>query len=177
MRRDDGGYQGGQPHRLTGDDALALTQPWHVGDGGYFDNPGAVAAMRWIEVIRERIPERPILFIQINPFPAAPDREPPEEGQGWKASLLGPLTGMLKVRTSSQLARSDFELSMIGDCFEAVEFRPPYVPNREDPPLSWELSRADRQRIATDWRDDGNRDTVSYLRQSYFNGRVSGCRR
>ncbi|MEO0617605.1 MAG: hypothetical protein AAFY69_15860, partial [Pseudomonadota bacterium] len=81
--------------------------------------------------------------------------------------------------TSSQLARSDLELSMLeairGPCFEAVEFRPPYKANRADPPLSWELSRADRARLVEDWRDARNQATVAYLKRTYFGNRPPRC--
>ncbi|MEM1437968.1 MAG: hypothetical protein AAGF61_03245 [Pseudomonadota bacterium] len=193
-RRDDSDYENGDPdpNDQLGrpdpddkDDPREVLPSWHVGDGGYFDNPGSVAVFRWIEAVREIDArrggslQRPILFIQINPFPAKPARSVPEEGQGWQAALLGPLQGMLSVRTSSQLARSDLELSMLeairGPCFEAVEFRPPYKANRADPPLSWELSRADRERLFEDWEDDRNRDTVAYLKQTYFNGQPVRC--
>lgn len=187
IRRDDSRYEGGRRIDLGDDERLARTPPWHVGDGGYFDNPGSVAVFRYIEAIRELDARRgahgrrPILFIQITPFPAAPERVPPEEGQGWQASLLGPLQGMLSVRTSSQLARSDLELSMLeairDDCFEAVEFRPPYIRNRADPPLSWELSQADRQRLRDDWAARNNRDTLAYLRRHYFNDTPASCGR
>ncbi|MEO0345548.1 MAG: hypothetical protein AAF229_04735, partial [Pseudomonadota bacterium] len=183
IRRDDSDYEGGMADPDNG--PRVDTPPWHVGDGGYFDNPGSVAVFRWIEAVREiesrrgSNAQRPILFIQINPFPANPARSVPEEGQGWQAALLGPLQGMLSVRTSSQLARSDLELSMLeairGPCFEAVEFRPPYEANRADPPLSWELSRADRARLAEDWLDASNQDTVAYLKRTYFNGRPVRC--
>ncbi|MEO1596021.1 MAG: hypothetical protein AAFS02_12335 [Pseudomonadota bacterium] len=185
VRRDDSDYEGGTAESDTDNGPRVDTPPWHVGDGGYFDNPGSVAVFRWIEAVRDiesrrgGNAQRPILFIQINPFPARPARSVPVEGQGWQAALLGPLQGMLSVRTSSQLARSDLELSMLeairGPCFEAVEFRPPYEANRADPPLSWELSRADRARLVEDWRDARNQATVAYLKRTYFGNRPPRC--
>lgn len=168
VRRDDTEYRGGEVHETDG----AKLPAWHVGDGGYFDNPGTLAALRWIKAIQRIDEERKVLFIQINPFPAASEREAPKNGQGWRAALLGPLTGIINVRTSSQLARSDLELSLLesslGDCFEAVEFRPPYEKKRAEPPLSWELSRADRKRLGKDWDTEQNASTVAHLKKNYF---------
>lgn len=186
IRRDDTDYEGGERYADTDiGAALAEAPAWHVGDGGYFDNPGSLAVIRWIEEIRrlqrndEAIAVRDILFVQITPFPARAERTLPSDGQGWQAALLGPLRAMLSVRTSSQLARSDLELSLLrglfGERFQAVEFRPGPDPDRGDPPLSWELSSEDRARLRRDWCDPRNVAIVDDLATRFFNGRRAAC--
>lgn len=157
---------------------------WHVADGGYFDNSGSVAAVRWLNAVRDTLRSHTdtkaarILFIQINPFPAR-ERETVNEGQGWISSLIGPLQGIINVRTSSQLARNDLELAFLeqelGECFEAIEFRPVSDAKRRDPPLSWELSQADKAQILKDW--DGNTNRAEYIERNYFGSNKNAASR
>ncbi len=95
---------------------------------------------------------------------AAADKESDKEvDAGWSKAVIGPIEGLFNVRTSSQLARNDVELTLLEAMleqpsestpqdpsearpkvrFEAIEFRPPHRKNRREAPLSWELSEDD----------------------------------
>ncbi len=158
--------------------ASSKASRWHIADGGYFDNSGAVAVVRWVETIRSRLDANAeVLYIQINPFPEAPEVDPNKKVKtGWAKGFIGPIEGLFNVRTSSQLARNDVELTllerMLGERFEAIEFRPPYQKNRREAPLSWELSDDDKAKICDDWRENAGR--VAYLREKYFGGKATG---
>lgn len=148
-----------------------LLRDWHVADGGYFDNSGTVAAIRWLEVTRNQLatPSN-ILFVQINPFPedelSSPDSGERDSRHMLK-SLIAPLEGLYAVRNSSQRTRADFEAWLMNSLFPesgpgspqfaAVEFRPRGdVPDRPEPPVSWELSDKNIERICLDWKDSAH---------------------
>ncbi len=71
--------------------------------------------------------------------------------------MLGPLKAILEVRTSTQVARGNLEIELLGALPELeqklvhVVLRPPFLPDRGDPPLSWHLSRRDKRRVCLDW--------------------------
>ncbi|MDP6445441.1 MAG: hypothetical protein QF805_16700 [Pirellulaceae bacterium] len=96
---------------------------YHVVDGGYSDNEGAVTAVDWIHrLVRQynqpdRVLSRPfdrILLIRIHAFPTTArvdERTPP--AAGWRSALIGPLDAMMKVRVASQTERGDLEVDLL----------------------------------------------------------------
>ncbi len=96
--------------------------PYHVVDGAYVDNEGAVTSVDWISKMlthyqqEGKLDERPfdrILLIRIQAFPQTGDVEAPMPLPGWRAALAGPLDAMLKVRRASQTERGDLEIGLL----------------------------------------------------------------
>ncbi len=136
---------------------------WHAADGGYFDNHGTVAALAWLYELQRAWGEDfaahvdHLLWIQIDAFPES-DIADPDHAPGWTMSALGPLRGLLRVRTASQRVRRAAEVAiqrqLQGTRFTVVTLRPPprKGPHREAP-LSWALGRGDVERIEREWRE------------------------
>ena len=136
---------------------------WHVADGGYYDNFGVMTAIEWLRAVidRYRSEVSRIAIVQIRAFPE--DRPAPELHSGWIFAAAGPVKTIMKVRTSTQIARNDLEIQMLQDQYrgliETVVFRP-----RDAGPLSWHLSEQELERLKRDWREDRwNRDEARKL--------------
>ncbi|HEY7425353.1 MAG TPA: hypothetical protein VH682_14065, partial [Gemmataceae bacterium] len=97
---------------------------YHVADGGYADNEGAVVVIEWVYKLLKyyRQPEnqgkRPfdrILIVRIVPFPIEQEAKPAEAHKGWLYELLGPLTTIEQVRAASQAERISLALELLND--------------------------------------------------------------
>jgi hypothetical protein len=135
-------------------------QRWHAGDGGYFDNHGTVAALDWLRDVERTDPAvvdrfKSVVWLQIDSFPMAGTAPEAAEGGGWTLAAFGPIQGLLNVRTASQEVRRSVEADLLRahlpEKLAVVTFRPPYVPGRRDPPLSWKLTDADVRRVEDAW--------------------------
>jgi hypothetical protein len=106
------------------------------------------------------------MVLEINAFPEEEEDAEKEGGVGWLHSVAGPLIALLKVRTSTQLARNDAELELLRcrcerhgvtleriplrfEAAEETEFRG--VGDTYKPPLSWKLTTAQKQEILDAW--------------------------
>ncbi|MCH9649646.1 MAG: patatin-like phospholipase family protein [Deltaproteobacteria bacterium] len=124
---------------------------WQVSDGGFFDNFGTTAAVRWIQEAVSELQDRRksvrVLYIQINAFPPQ-ETEPPCSKQNWAQGVLGPIRTIVNVRNSTQRVRNDLELEglqrsfatppsdgsstdPVKITFTAVTFRPPGLETSE----------------------------------------------
>jgi len=111
-------------HTATGLAAEHLLT-YHVVDGGYADNEGAVTSVDWINRLlvhysRDRkILERPfdhVLLIRIQAFPKHRGfvaQRSDSAIAGWRSALVGPLDAMMKVRVASQTERGDLEVNLL----------------------------------------------------------------
>ncbi|MEM6795799.1 MAG: hypothetical protein AAF725_17630 [Acidobacteriota bacterium] len=166
-----------------GDSALKTRPdlvPWHLADGGYFDNYGVSASVLWLRDLLRSAPSEAqlaktrVLFVQVDAFPPSAER-PPVLRRGWLGGLTAPIETLLAARVSSQSLRSESERGLFMEicerdprfrCEEA-SFRPRSLPgslDARDPPLSWELSLEDRQRLRRDWLYRANRRQVEKIR-------------
>jgi hypothetical protein len=136
---------------------------WHAADGGYFDNHGTVAALAWFRDVQKglgpQLAQRfdRVVWLQIDAFPEG-DPGTVARGSDWTMSSLGPIQGLVQVRTASQRVRRVAETALLQQLpapfVKIITLRPPKpdpFPHREAP-LSWELSPADQARIDDDWR-------------------------
>ena len=161
-----------QPDR---DEALVGGEPYHAADGGYYDNSGVVAILETLDdllrasIVRnhdELIVKR-IGLIEIRAAPrytldigeaAGPElpRRPdtPAKDGGVFNDLLGPLETLANVRSSSQVARNEFETRLMADVWrerygvvlETFTFQ--LSPNQ---PLSWFLTEDEQATIKSHW--------------------------
>jgi hypothetical protein len=98
---------------------------YHVVDGGYADNEGAVTSVDWINRLlvyysrEDKILERPfdhVLLIRIQAFPKRTGSglvRADGAFAGWRTALMGPLDAMMKVRVASQTERGDLEVNLL----------------------------------------------------------------
>ena len=123
---------------------------YHVADGGYYDNFGVVTALEFIENVLdslESIGRKEILLLQIRT--AKREEEEAESNRGWIYELVGPGITLIKVRTSSQIARNNFEINLLEDKAKrkGISIIPITFELRNTGPLSWHLSNREMNEI------------------------------
>ncbi|HEX2165349.1 MAG TPA: hypothetical protein VHM02_15505 [Thermoanaerobaculia bacterium] len=95
---------------------------------------------------------------------SAPDAEAPAEtGAGWVYATLGPAMTLFNVRSSSQAARNDQEVSLLKEVAEQRDFEFEAIPFTLDleAPLSWHLSERDKGKIEEQLKEPANRDAFA----------------
>ena len=97
---------------------------YHVVDGGYTDNEGAMTSVDWINRLLahysrdDKILTRPfdrVLLLRIQAFPRKRSSTPYRRHllAGWSSALLGPINAMMRVRGTSQTERGDLEVNLL----------------------------------------------------------------
>lgn len=131
---------------------------YHVADGGYYDNFGVITALEFLDAAMQAFIDRggrKVLLVQIRS--SSDERVDAEPESGWLYELLGPATTVGKVRTSSQVARNDFEVGLFmrhwaeRDTSWALEIRPVVFDRLGSGPLSWHLSESDKEDVEAAW--------------------------
>jgi hypothetical protein len=80
-------------------------KPFHLVDGGYYDNYGVYSLLEWLrETLEMNESDAPdVLIIQIRSFPEDAHKDP--ENRSWFYQTYAPLNTLLSVRTTGQLLR------------------------------------------------------------------------
>ncbi len=97
---------------------------YHVVDGAYVDNEGAVTSVDWIDRLLHHYQgrknsERPfdrVLLVRIQAFPSNVGQasgKVADSASGWRTALIGPLDAMMTVRSASQTERGDLEVGLL----------------------------------------------------------------
>jgi len=139
--------------------AGSLTNAYHVGDGGYYDNSGLLSAVEWLRDAADAIQDRQVLLVLID---AKPDDPKMGSSWPWQKQLVGPLETLVHVRSSSQQLRDSIELKMAVDYLAAqkvkVTVRPVSFLFSSDSaaPLSWHLTQHQLDEIGSSWADPQN---------------------
>jgi hypothetical protein len=141
--------------------AGSVTNAYHVGDGGYYDNSGLLSAVEWLRDAGSSLPDKPVLLILID---AKPGREKEGSSWSWQKQLVGPIETLLHVRTSSQQLRDSIERDMAHDYLASQ--KPPVkvmtasflYASKEPPPLSWHLTKNQIGQIGESWLEKENQD-------------------
>jgi hypothetical protein len=149
----------------------------HVIDGGYYDNFGVTSALDWLQpVLWNRISEGTelqftrVLIIQLRSFPTKePKDQKPSDGS--VSALVGPLLGLLNIRSGAAISRNAIELNRFINawnarfakaaeekketeekkvCVATVVFEPSR--DEEDGPLSWHLSAEQKKKLSESWQ-------------------------
>ncbi len=131
----------------------------HVADGGYYDNFGVVSALAWIRKEETRMKAAGVtrlVLLQLRAEPPHPRIEPRD--WAWYTQIGAPVSALLGVRTSAQVARNDSSIADTrellqhqGLTMENIIFQPNANALRSTTPLSWQLSPPERQQIRVDW--------------------------
>ncbi|MCA9121844.1 MAG: hypothetical protein H6822_11795 [Planctomycetaceae bacterium] len=167
----------------TGQSAISK---YHVVDGAYVDNEGAVTSVDWINRLLayyrgKKNDERPfdrVLLIRIQAFPTNIGQASgifPDSASGWRSALIGPLDAMMTVRSASQTERGDLEVGLLQNVTQSrkeVQRREAELkkiiavqdvigdgatPSDPDPAANANLSPADLARLQAMSRDNSNR--------------------
>jgi hypothetical protein len=139
----------------------------HIVDGGYYDNYGVASS---IDFLLEALPEAKgkrvlLLHIEAGRFGEAAVTK---TQRGWFYQVLAPPQGLLGVWDTAMRSRNEVDLAMIkeviasrGGLFESlrVDFPEP------EPPLSWRLTREEKEQIRKAWRDDRAPEIIPAVRK------------
>ncbi|NJM67594.1 MAG: patatin-like phospholipase family protein [Acaryochloris sp. RU_4_1] len=152
-----------------------LKQNYHMADGGYFDNSGFVTSVEWLNDLLGKPQNRNIkrvLILQINPFPKPVPKEQIRGNGGWFMTTIGPLLTLFKVRDPVLTTRNKLEVEMLQEQYPKaqvdIRYYPIHFPDHEmsqkaevlsfyseqgeyQPPLSWKLTKKEKQAIHKGW--------------------------
>ncbi len=136
---------------------------FHVVDGGYYDNYGMATLAEWLQEGLEAIPSpvKRVLVLQIRGFPPDPAGLP-DRKHGWFYQLYAPFETMIHARSCGQLAHNDIEFDLLtkvcgqnGIEVETAVFQFKAEDGMESPPLSWHLTRKQKNTIDRVWDQVG----------------------
>ncbi|HEX3125733.1 MAG TPA: hypothetical protein VH394_00230 [Thermoanaerobaculia bacterium] len=157
-------------------DSDDVPNPYHVADGGYYDNYGVVTlidGLQWVLKLYGKktepeadqqppapgpaepgalSPPRKILIVEIR---ASDSREAKEAKRraGWAFGTAGPVLTLLNVWNSGQTPRNDLDLQLLKEVARNRGFEVETVlfPLVYDAPLSWHLTEYQKRDIKRGW--------------------------
>lgn len=131
--------------------------PFHIGDGGYYDNYGTQAAIRYLEQLLPIVDGKlkRILVLQIR----ASDTKVQLDARTTTSAVsdvFGPLITMYNVRSTSQVVNNDLMLKMQKSRWSekpesSISIESMVVSLDQESPLSWYLSREEKCDILAAW--------------------------
>jgi hypothetical protein len=156
---------------LTPAVSLPTMPPYRVVDAGYLDNYGVSLAADWIADQRDWLMENTsgIILVQIRAYPRDQvDREQImlrfiRSGTQW---ITSPIEGLSTAKRSAMIARNHEKLEMLRMSFNGhgESFLSRFVFEAiEEMPLSWALSSADRKKLESALRTEGNERSFAGL--------------
>jgi len=151
---------------------------YHVADGGYFDNFGVMTVIEWLqEVLDVHSSEIDrVLLIEIRAYPQKQGSAKAESALS--SEIFGPLSTILNVRTSTQPARNDLELSLFKNRWaEALPIESVVLAPPQDGPLSWQLTDAEICSIQTAWKKMREGPQVALIKNRLLRERAYEPRR
>ena len=156
-------------------DGRLLPDEPHIADGGYYDAYGVSSLVEWLNaaltdeqsstgiksvlVIEVRGDQRPEPKDEENADPSRRrdrDRVTGAGHRSWSYQLHAPLGAMLEVRTAGQIAHNEAELCLL---IKRWQLDPRQIRIQRlllefpeaNPPLSWHLTRRERDKIRDEW--------------------------
>jgi hypothetical protein len=154
----------------------AARRPYHVVDGGYYDDYGMTTLTEWLDEALEgaggTFPR--VLVVQIR-------SEPGYQNDGvdlWHGPLYqawAPAETLLNVRSTGQISHNDEEFARLQRLWKDRNVEIDNVVFRfcgEHPPLSWHLTGTEKDAITADWKNqlDGERAGVRTI-EDFLRGR------
>lgn len=130
---------------------------YHIADGGYYDNFGITTALEWFSRVHARLNlydlVEKVILVEIRASPVA--RPEPQENSGWLYATLGPAITLWNVRNTSQRNHNEAAVAALKALLDQPAHRVPFerVAFELDTkaPLSWQLSRTEREAILSTW--------------------------
>jgi len=135
---------------------------YHIVDGGYYDNFGVDSLAAWLDQAlsdKNLTPKPDVLFVQIRSFPQ--DAFSGASNKGWFYQSYAPVTALMSVRTTAQLVRDRENLELLQakwgeSAYHASIKFATFVFQGANAPLSWELTKNQRDDIETKWNETLN---------------------
>jgi hypothetical protein len=139
----------------------------HIVDGGYYDNYGIASLVEWLDwkLTYDRENIKKVLVIQIIASPSVDDLAPHGE-QGWFSAhwakllyqFFAPAETVLNVRGAGQSTHSEVELELLKEKWKrdnpcVTITRVPFEFPGEESPLSWHLTKEDKQELKVRWQE------------------------
>jgi len=140
----------------------------HFVDGGYYDTYGVTSMLDWLGEALNDNQKRPqpervdrVLVIQLRGGP--PDQETKGKRRGWFYQTYAPLSTLLNVRDTGQLARNDEDLALFTRVWDGrvtvstatLQFcTVGDVTWRNAPPLSWHMTKDQKAAITSQWEQE-----------------------
>ncbi|MGB5636449.1 MAG: hypothetical protein WBM44_29345 [Waterburya sp.] len=159
---------------------------YHIADGGYFDASGLFTA---IELIDERFDSfvndlkiKRFLFLQINAFPKSKLGEGSKGDKAWLMESIGPLTAAYAVRDSTQISRNLKEIELLKKRVDnrkqdeqkindkqkiEIESFTIYFPEGYKQPLSWRLTKQQKENLKFAWKDVQQTSNFQELKKTW----------
>ena len=140
----------------------------HLVDGGYYDTYGVASMLDWLDEALQDNQTRPaaervnrVLVIQLRGAP--PDQETKGKRRGWFYQAYAPLSTLLNVRDTGQLARNDEDVALFTRVWEGrvavstatLQFcTEGDVTWRNAPPMSWHMTKDQKSAITAQWQQE-----------------------
>lgn len=149
-----------RPRLETGGD---VSNPYHVADGGYYDNYGVVSLVEGLRRVLNIYEKKSRLEARTQPPPKiliveirASDSKAAKEARrraGWAFGTAGPVLTLLNVWGSGQTPRNDLDLQLLKEVATKRGFEVETVlfPLVGAAPLSWHLTESQKQDIERGW--------------------------
>jgi len=150
-------------------------KPYHVADGGYFNNNGVFGMLRWLRtkfLCKAPPPQgQKLILIQIRSFAD----DPPAPGPLFNAleQTIGPPLILNNVRgkghdLTDATAIADFIALASSKGIEVtpLKFIFPALPDGGKPPLSWHLTSRDKEIVKNSWNDTQVQQNLCLLRNA-----------
>jgi hypothetical protein len=118
--------------------------------------------VEWLDAELERGKVKEVLVVRIHGAPTGDDSgDQPKSNRRWFYQVFAPLSTLLNVRQTGQLAYSDITLDLLREKWEGKVRITPVVfefdnPDGSDPPLSWHLNEEEKDAIEKSWENELN---------------------
>jgi hypothetical protein len=143
----------------------------HLIDGGYHDNYGIASALEWLAAALERQPRPSFTRIALVEIRARPDDIPKAVAASeWMSTWFGPAHGLTNSWGYAQTAANDSVVNQViirrfrddqrapGRALELQSF---VFQPKDNGPLSWHLSKKQKDSIHANWSTDANKAVLA----------------
>ncbi len=130
----------------------------HMVDGGYYDDYGMATLVEWLDqaLLSSKGRIQNVLVLEIHCSPVIKQAQKnTKSSRGWLFQLVAPLLAVLHVRSAGQIAHNDIEFNLLQDRWRPQTNiqRVTFEFDGENAPLSWHLTKKERQEIEDKWRN------------------------
>ncbi|MFN0123860.1 MAG: patatin-like phospholipase family protein [Blastocatellia bacterium] len=131
---------------------------FHVVDGGYYDNYGMAALVRWLDEALLKTGQgevTEVMVVRVHGAPTRPDNSGIDNGlRGFFYQLTAPIAALSGVRSTGQYEHTNLEFRLLAEKWQrrGVTIRDAIFEfEGRDAPLSWRLTQAQIEDIKKEW--------------------------
>jgi hypothetical protein len=156
--------------------------PYHLGDGGYYDNFGVATLVDWLRLELDAegggaagLDAAGVLLVEIRA--SAEEEDAGRSMGGWSAATVGPVSTLMNVRSSGQRLRNELEMGELVKrlCAAGVEVTRAHFDLTAPAPLSWKLTPEEKEQIVGGWDVPANRAQLDKVRCAFGLGDAAVC--